>query len=126
MINLKTKPFNLEEALAGKPVVTRDGQQVKKITRFDVNQTNPYSVYGLVGDIIGNWTESGKYVAGTPSENPLDLFIETEAICIWVNVRKKRDRLFVEHYYLEEEAVENARDTSGFTFIKTIKITDDK
>jgi hypothetical protein len=85
---MKTKPFNLEEALAGKPVVTRDGREVKKITKFDVNQTNPYSVYALLGtqtsnfddvnEIIGSWTESGKYIAGTSEENPLDLFMKVE------------------------------------------------
>jgi len=117
------KKFNLREALEGKSVVTRDGQKVTQIVKFDVNHTNPYSVYGLIDEVIGSWTESGKYIDGTPIENPLDLLMETEEICIWVNVREKRNRLFLEHYYLEEEAKENARDTSGFTFIKTIKIT---
>lgn len=88
MSNFKTKPFNLEEALEGKPVVTRDGREVRKITKFDVNQTNPYSIYALLGtqtsnfddvnEIIGSWTESGKYVAGIEGENPLDLFMKVE------------------------------------------------
>ena len=40
------KPFNLEQALKGKPVVTRDG---RKIDRIWIDQTNvDYPVYAMV------------------------------------------------------------------------------
>lgn len=38
------KPFNLEEAKAGKPVCTRDGRKVN-ILRFDLN--NPYPIIAV-------------------------------------------------------------------------------
>lgn len=38
---MKTSPFNLEKALQGAPVVTRDGRKVLAIHKFDVDVEQP-------------------------------------------------------------------------------------
>lgn len=56
------KPFNLEAALAGAPVCTRDGREVTQLHKFDG------VTYGLVGVIQGQlytWSVDG--VADTGS-----------------------------------------------------------
>jgi sporulation protein YlmC with PRC-barrel domain len=119
------KQFNLKEALAGKPVVTRDGRKVTKISKIDVNHTNPYSVYALVDEKIESWTESGKSEANIEGENPLDLFMDTQVLCMWANVYKVKTRLILSIYDSEDKAIEHARNENEFTYIKTIAITDE-
>lgn len=47
---MKTRKFNLEEALAGKPVVTRDGKyKVTEIHKFNVSSR---PIVAVVGDAI--------------------------------------------------------------------------
>jgi hypothetical protein len=41
------KPFNLEQALKGKPVVTRDGRKVERVW-LDIDLDESYSVYAMV------------------------------------------------------------------------------
>ena len=54
--------FNLEEALAGAKVVTRDGREVKQVTCFDdVAGYNPMIVYGVVNGEVYSWTAEGFY-----------------------------------------------------------------
>lgn len=73
------KPFNLEEALAGKNVVTRDGRKVGKIVHFEkikelcvvaeVLNVFIYKKYDLIFYYInGSWLKS--------SESGTDLFME--------------------------------------------------
>jgi len=139
MSNFKTKPFNLEEALAGKPVVTRDGRQVKKITKSDVNHTNPYSIYALlvtqtsnfndVNEIIGSWTESGKYIASTSEENPLDLLMHIEEITIDNKLKIYREWtqsliLGAQEIYHYLDTIQSYIDFADY-YHKTINTTDD-
>jgi hypothetical protein len=58
------KPFNLAEAIAGKPVVTRDGKK----TIFVQHNANSDGIYTLFFRVIGSgqqvpcsFTEEGKY-----------------------------------------------------------------
>ena len=72
------KPFNLKEALAGKPVITRDGDEVTNIVKFDVCD-NPYSVAGLHNGNIRTWTEEGKFdIFSQIKLNDFDLFMDSE------------------------------------------------
>jgi hypothetical protein len=45
------KPFNLEEALAGKPVVTRSGDPVTQIVKFDL-KNNIKRLVGYTASIL--------------------------------------------------------------------------
>ena len=52
------RPFNLEAALAGAPVVTRDGREVTQLVMFDCHDNLP--VAGVLDGIIHLWSVEGK------------------------------------------------------------------
>lgn len=54
------KPFNLQEALAGKTVVTRSGKTVTQFAQFSLVQ-DEYSLYGVIEGRIHRWLRSGEY-----------------------------------------------------------------
>jgi len=106
------KPFNLQEALAGKPVVTRDGRSV---TDFHVFPTAEYQkVYAVVGgDRVTGFSEKGTYY-NNGITNGRDLFMVSEKKEGWVNVwgetripayRKRGYKIFA----TKQEAEESAR-----------------
>lgn len=78
------KPFNLEEALAGKPVVTRDGNKVTQLHLFDID--SQYPLYGVVETSVWKFTKNGKPVGY--SGNKYELFMAPEKVTKWVNVYK--------------------------------------
>lgn len=67
------KPFNKEEALAGKPVVTRGGEPVTELKFFNGGD---YKLAGVVKGSLETWAESGKFVDGASVSN-WDLFMAT-------------------------------------------------
>ena len=75
------KAFDLEKALAGEPVVTRDGRAVTQLHCFDVANDYLYPLYGVINGAIVQFRIHGK---SEVAENPYDLFMaEPER---WVNV----------------------------------------
>ena len=66
------KPFNLERALAGDPVVTRAGEPVTQLTVFDADEMD--YIYGVVNREVLSWNDSGQYYFG--QENDYDLFMK--------------------------------------------------
>lgn len=94
------KPFNLKEALAGKPVVTREGQKLASI--FYDPGAGPE--IRLIGRREGQtsydyWSEGGTY---TNTPTPLDLFMAPSKKEAWVNVYK--DKEIVCRHDTKEEA----------------------
>lgn len=80
------KPFNLEEAKAGKLVCTRDGRKVRLLC-FDAKSNN-YPIVGLILSSWGNveecktWTSEGAYYIESvgSKETYNDLFMVEETI----------------------------------------------
>ena len=73
------KPFDLEKALKGAPVVTRDGREATQLFLFAVGD-DKYPVYGVIhdkrsGDYISYFTTQGKQYADRESNS--DLFMKT-------------------------------------------------
>jgi hypothetical protein len=68
-------PFNLKRALAGDPVVTRDGRTATGLT-FDKQQ---WPVRGTVDKIVRRWTQQGEYYAAHEPCS-LDLFMLTPPV----------------------------------------------
>lgn len=66
------KPFDLQKALAGDLVVTRDGRPVTQIHVFKVDGE---PVYGVVDGGVTCWPENGHYNPFTDEEDPFDLFM---------------------------------------------------
>ena len=79
------KPFNLEEAKAGKPVCTRDGHEVE-ILKWDAMGEQP--LVGIIKfpirDTATNWTEEGKLDASIESD--YDLFMKSNHHEGWINI----------------------------------------
>lgn len=75
------KPFNLEECIAGKPVVTRDGR------RFRMGGYNPdaatYKIAGWVGDSVQGYCETGRKWANVENSDN-DLFMASEKKEGWI------------------------------------------
>ena len=72
------KPFNLEEALAGKPVVTRNGRKVLQLIKF--NMESEYCLFVNVEGIIEKYKIDGSYGLYDSFEYPEDLFMADETI----------------------------------------------
>ena len=78
------KPFNLEAALRGEKVVTRDGREVKQLVKFN-RVDHPVALWGVVDgeDKPRSWYKDGVHFAIlNPSE--FDLFMHEEPeLAIW-------------------------------------------
>jgi hypothetical protein len=79
------KDFNLKDALAGKPVVTRDGRPVKIAGCNEFNN----SLIGWVGSGVYQWTSGGQNIA-----DKNDLFMapseRKEGVVIYTNTKGHR------------------------------------
>ena len=115
--------FNLERALAGEPVITRDGREVTQLVKFDAPGAN-YALRGVSDGEIRSWTTDGRF--STFSENsPKDLFMKPKENAIWVNVYKEIDgSLYVgrDSFYSEVDA--KSEGGALYNYVKTIKITE--
>lgn len=78
------KPFNLEAALAGAPVVTRAGVTVTQLTRFSIN-SGP-ALRGVVDGVLISWYDDGGLCLGKKPVTALDLFMASTIKTGWVNV----------------------------------------
>ena len=113
--------FDLQEAMAGKPVQTRDGRKVTQLKFFE--DVNLNLIVGVVSKNIWSWDINGQ-LDSPRGDNPLDLFMAPEKKSIWVNVYDG-DILVLGHSRNKsfDEAKLNIHE--GFTYIKTIEITNE-
>lgn len=103
------KRFNLEEAKAGKPVVTRDGQPARIIC-WD-RKKEGYPIIALIGveeDIASFTTDGRRFSYG---EGHIDLFMAPEKMEGWMNIykgsmvgKRREGGCF---YSTKKEAIEN-------------------
>lgn len=110
-----SKPFNLEEAKAGKPVCTRDGRKARIIC-FDAKCNLPIIalITQLGGDeSLARYKSNGRYT--TINESDCDLMMLPEKKSGWMNVYKEQI------YDTKEGAIKVKYD--GATYIDTIKIS---
>jgi hypothetical protein len=111
--------FNLERALAGEPVCTRDGNEVTQLVKFDIDSS--YNVHGVINRNAECFKIDGRYKDDGLSNK--DLFMKPIENAIWVNVYKDYNgKLFAGcSYDSEKEAVEAI---GGYPKIRTIKIVE--
>jgi hypothetical protein len=89
------KEFNLKDALAGNPVITRDGRPVK-IAGYN-EELN--SLAGWVGSLVYNWTGGGK----SHSESN-DLFMAPNERKEWVvRVERNNGNKFISGPFITED-----------------------
>lgn len=77
------KPFNLKAALAGKPVVTRDGRAVTQLHLFEHIRSD-YPVRAVVEERIECYTDTGYSCTGDVFAS--DLLMSVERKSGWVNI----------------------------------------
>ena len=70
----KMKPFDIERALAGEPVVTRDGQQGGEIYYFKTSE-DALKLFVVINGTIKSYNEKGQWVAHHYGEHDFDLFM---------------------------------------------------
>ena len=83
------KPFNLERALAGDKVVTRDGREVVQLFYADKVIDDNDKVVAVVDGLVETYTPDGFYYS-TKKECIFDLFMATTTVKVerWVNMYK--------------------------------------
>lgn len=111
------KKFNLKEALAGKPVVTRSGRKVVDLHCFKAVQvTYPLFFQLRDGNSIFTAKENGSYCN---SESKLDLFMAAEQKTGYANLYKDGELGLL---CSSRAKVNKARDiTRNLTAVVTIK-----
>lgn len=116
--------FNLERALAGEPVITRDGRDVTEIHFFETC-TKGYAVIAIIEGEKFGFTNNGYYLNNS-AEHRLDLFMKPKVVEAWINVYLSlTNEIFVSgNYHSEEQAKKNIIEPKSY--IKTIKITNEK
>ena len=118
---MKLEKFDLEKALNGAKVVTRDGLEVTQLTKFETY--HKFRLYGVVDDELQCWTIDGQYSEAVVISN-MDLFLVGEARRAWVNIYGNgRDIITSGGYRTREDATRNIRE--DYEYIKTIEITDE-
>lgn len=115
---MKLKPFNLEAALAGADVVTRNELKVSQLMRFDCDDLQ--SLYGVIDKCVRTWNDDGSYYIA--SESRLDLFMVAEIKHGWINIYDNRCTSIL--FDSKEEAIDSASKClpTGCTWVDTILI----
>src|SRR5271155_2746465 len=80
----KLKPFDLEKALKGEKVVTRNGTEVTDVRHFPT-AGQECTVAGVVLGDIESFTETGAYFSDY-SLSSMDLFMAPKERVVWVNI----------------------------------------
>jgi len=115
--------FDLERALAGEPVCTRDGRDVTQLVKFDAKNEDEV-IFGVIDEEIYSWTIDGKWDNMVKSQSPFDIFMKPKENAIWVNLYKSKEgHLYTTgvEYPNEESAKESADDIG---YLRTIKIVE--
>lgn len=119
---MKTKPFNLEEALNGAKVVTRDGREVTQLTKFNVRDG-----IRIIGVIEGYRSTLEYDIEGfvfSGYESTTDLFLAVEPKKFWVNMYRSHGEVYLgSKLHGSKEEAEAWKCKDGY--IKTIEITDE-
>lgn len=111
------KPFDLEKAMAGEPVVTRDGRPYK------FGAYNPDAGFPIVG-----WIETTPFShkedgrVNDLHKMPTDIFMAAKTQKVWVNLLlSKYSGSICSSLCTDEESVMKDRNNNNFIFLKTIE-----
>lgn len=95
------REFDLEQALAGAPVCTRDGRPVTQLVKFDCKYE--YRVFGVVDGAPASWMESGQHTFY--KDHPCDLFMApTKKPDGWLGIPMQMgDRMLAELFMIAKK-----------------------
>jgi hypothetical protein len=118
------KPFNLEEALAGKTVVTRNGDPVTQIVKFDLKNNIPYSIAGIHNGHICTWSYEGIFNISTDTQHQMDLFMSEVEKAQWINIwETKNGYILSTNHNREDQADLEIENELVHKHLKKIRIT---
>jgi hypothetical protein len=116
------KPFDLDKALAGSRVVTKEGKDVKNLSLLKDLTEDEFRVIGVVNGEMCRWTEDG---VGVFEDDSFDLYLATEKCEGWVNVyREQTGKIeFGSKIYKNVTDAENSGKCNVNTYVCTTRIT---
>lgn len=116
------KPFNLQEALAGKPVVDGYGSPVTELHYF-ATARGGQKLVAVVGGDADSFSDNGQFLEDRVSKN--DLFMASEKKEGWVNIWRKSDGSVITgyHIYNSEGSAREVPEDYRTTRIAAIKIS---
>lgn len=109
------KKFNLERALAGDKVVTRNGQKVNKIVNFDGIGKNKKSIAFVLNGNVFTCKKDGRFKIGN-IDSGHDLFMAQVKRQGWINIFKCGSEsmpISGRVYCSEDEALESGHGDSS-------------
>ena len=119
---MNLKPFNLEEALAGKPVVTRGGRKVTEIYHFKTANQDQFPITAIIDKEKFGYDLSGHFMGS--GETEYDLFMAPETLQVFINVYKEKDGHVFGVLLKTEKGAEYEKSIKGSqTFLKTVPVT---
>jgi hypothetical protein len=114
------KPFNLKEALSGKPVVTLRGVEATQLHLFDIDHIYPLSAV-VEGELI-QYTIKGEF--RSDYESGWDLFMAEEEKVQWVNFwENKYGVIITTSWNREDQADLEIEEELTHKHLKKIRIT---
>ena len=119
------KPFNLEEAIVGKAICTRNGEKVKFVA-YVKEATDCRNVVALVGGQILTYLADGRYTLELYCESDLDLFMAPVMREGWVPMAELKGEVVLRHHRVfnsKEDAYESHQTKTPYDKIFTGKIT---
>jgi hypothetical protein len=125
---MKLEKFDLEKALNGAKVVTRDGREVKELTKFE--GLKDYPLVGVLDNQLQTWTTQG-LISPHLGECRADLFLAVETKRVYVNVLQyaNGDLWVGSQCFRAFESAQNfCKNNNGKfkkAYVKTIEITDE-
>lgn len=121
---MNTKPFNLKKALAGEPVVMRNGCKVKAV--YCIKEAEPQKVLAILEDEKYQWCNndgSFKYDSNKDRESDFDLFMLEEPMIKFLNVYKNEEEYYYSSSTMYDTIEQAIRQKTSKNYLKTIEIT---
>ena len=116
---MKLKPFDLEAALQGAAVVTRDGREVNEVVYLKTRSGN-LKVIAVIDGLINAYDTSGKYYTSLEEGHVHDLFMKPTQVTKWVNIYKHDDEYWSGNLLFDTK--EQAEECRG-NIVNTVQIT---
>lgn len=119
------RPFDLERALAGDKVITRNGQEVTQLHLFkDTNYNAP--LIGIINKNIFHWTDKGYFVPDYDRwDHSMDLFMVPTKKTLWFNVYQYFNKNYgtgCATYISKEDAESNVGTTDRYIGTFSIEV----
>src|SRR5208283_267064 len=85
------KPFDLQKALAGAPVVTRDGRRVIGLVLLPAKGKYPFAGVIEGSETVDVWTRTGVFLNNPTSHSDLFLDVPVVQKTVYASVYKRGD-----------------------------------